>query len=344
LSIGIYKITNKITNECYIGQSVDIEKRWENHKRLLKRNHHRYEGSKQKSVLQNAWNKYGEDNFEFIIIEECSKEELNNREVYWINYYSCNRNKTGKGYNLNDGGYGSRGYRYTEQDKKKVSLANKGRVHLNNGKEMRFVFEDEVEDFLKKGFVFGELPYSDETKEKVRNASNGNTNVKGRIQINNGKVQKMVKEEELNYYLSIGFKLGMLPETLEKINKNRKMVYGEDHWNYGKKQSDETIKKRSIAMKGKPGWLKGKHLSEEVKIKISKAGKGRKMPKEAIEKSRVGKYKPVLQYDKEGNFLNRYNSGKEAEEKTKVGRSHISQCCKGKRKTAGGFIWRFENE
>ena len=56
---GIYQITNKVNNKIYIGQSIDIERRW---------NQHKY--GKGSVVLMNAIKKYGLDNFEFKILEE----------------------------------------------------------------------------------------------------------------------------------------------------------------------------------------------------------------------------------------------------------------------------------
>ena len=50
---------------------------------------------------------------------------------------------------------------------------------------------------------------------------------------------------------------------------------------------------------------------------------------------------PVIQYDKSGNEIARYKSQKEAAEATGVGNRHISCVCKGKRKTAGGYIWKY---
>ena len=50
----------------------------------------------------------------------------------------------------------------------------------------------------------------------------------------------------------------------------------------------------------------------------------------------------VLQIDKTGNIINRFNSIKEAERNLGISNSHISECCKGKRKTANGFVWRYE--
>ena len=52
------------------------------------------------------------------------------------------------------------------------------------------------------------------------------------------------------------------------------------------------------------------------------------------------KFKPVLKFDLNGNFLAEYASAKEAEEKNQIG--HIGDVCNGKRKSAGGFIWRWK--
>lgn len=93
---GIYMIKNKINGKIYIGQSVNINQRKSRHKSDLNKNKH---GN---SHLQNSWNKYEEKNFEFTIIEECNVDMLNNKEIYWINYYdSCNNSN---GYNEKTGG------------------------------------------------------------------------------------------------------------------------------------------------------------------------------------------------------------------------------------------------
>jgi group I intron endonuclease len=56
---GIYKIMNNINGDCYYGSSINVEKRWGRHIYELKR------GSHHNSILQRAWNKYGEVNFTF---------------------------------------------------------------------------------------------------------------------------------------------------------------------------------------------------------------------------------------------------------------------------------------
>ena len=75
---GIYMIINLINNHKYIGSSINIKRRLEIHRSNLRHNHH------SNSHLQNAWNKYGEDNFVFNILEKCSKEKRFEREQYYI--------------------------------------------------------------------------------------------------------------------------------------------------------------------------------------------------------------------------------------------------------------------
>ena len=95
--IGIYKITNKINGHSYIGQSIDITTRW---------NHHRnYPVSNSKYPLYLAFKKYGIDNFSFEVLEECSIDELDNKEIEYIKLFDTYAN----GYNQTLGGCGSRG-------------------------------------------------------------------------------------------------------------------------------------------------------------------------------------------------------------------------------------------
>ena len=67
---GIYKITNKTTQQCYIGQSKDLERRLYSHMHSL-----------ENSRIDNAI-KENPQNFTYEIIELCSQEELNDREIY----------------------------------------------------------------------------------------------------------------------------------------------------------------------------------------------------------------------------------------------------------------------
>lgn len=83
---GIYKITNQITKECYIGQSVDVAKRFKDHAKCGL-DIDRPQGNKlyQSMLEYNLWN------FSFELLEECPKEQLNEKEKFYISLYdSCN--------------------------------------------------------------------------------------------------------------------------------------------------------------------------------------------------------------------------------------------------------------
>ena len=77
MSAGIYKITNLINNKVYIGQSQDIETRWQTHCR-----------PSSCSVIANAIRKYGKNNFSFEILEKCSIDDLDDREEYYMHKYN----------------------------------------------------------------------------------------------------------------------------------------------------------------------------------------------------------------------------------------------------------------
>ena len=86
--IGIYKITNKINNKSYIGQSIHIEERWKQHINLI---------TTGEQLLYKAFRKYGINNFNFEVIELCPQTQLNEREIYWSQHYNT---LTPNGYNM----------------------------------------------------------------------------------------------------------------------------------------------------------------------------------------------------------------------------------------------------
>ena len=124
----------------------------------------------------------------------------------------------------------------------------------------------------------------------------------------------------------------------KKISQSNK---GKTPWNKGKHGifSEESRKRISNKFKGKP-------LSEEHKKKISEANKGKTFSIEARKKmseSRKGNIphniRKVSQYDLNGNYIKTYNSIKEAKYNSKCG--NIIAVCRGYRRQAGGFIWKY---
>ena len=101
--IGIYKIENKINHKIYIGQSIDIQKRWSYHLALYRNG---------TSKLHLAMKEDGVENFFLTILEECNREELDEKERYWISFY----NSAQEGYNNTEGG--TKNFRNIIQEKK----------------------------------------------------------------------------------------------------------------------------------------------------------------------------------------------------------------------------------
>ena len=93
---GVYMFENKINHHKYIGASKHIEKRYKEHLRDMENN------TQKQKTLYKAFKKYGLDNFEFSIIEECLPEDRFKREKYWIDYYNTYED----GYNETRGGEG----------------------------------------------------------------------------------------------------------------------------------------------------------------------------------------------------------------------------------------------
>jgi len=119
---GIYCIRNKINDKRYVGQSIDIVgTRWRDHKNDLRNDKH------ENKYLQHAWNKYGEENFAFEVVEMVKKEDLDKREIALIFEYKTFLDRS-CGYNLTAGGLGGqRGVSRSVETREKISVAHKGK-------------------------------------------------------------------------------------------------------------------------------------------------------------------------------------------------------------------------
>ena len=111
--IGIYKITNP-KGKVYIGQSTDIAKRFRYYRNL-----HCFPQKK----LFNSLKKYGHINHVFEIVEQCLIDELNEKEIYYINLFQSFN--TLKGLNLQSGGSNGK---HSDETKLKMSISKKGRI------------------------------------------------------------------------------------------------------------------------------------------------------------------------------------------------------------------------
>lgn len=180
-------------------------------------------------------------------------------------------------------------------------------------------------------------------------------------ELNENISQQELDEFEVKYwqqYIDQGFEMLNLKEpgrggkhskeTCEKISKAR----------MGRKDTEETKLKRSIANKGQKRTeeqkqkMRGRIDSEEVRTKRANSLTGKIQSQETIQKRvntvrEKGLYKkgrPVLQYDLKGNFIKEWDKIVDASKIINLHPTSVLFCCKGKQKTAGGFIWKYKTE
>ena len=140
----IYETTNLINTRKYIGKKAS-------NKFLAER----YLGSGK--ILNQAIEKYGKENFRVKLIEECSsKEQLNEKEKYWIERY--NSVNSTEYYNITIGGDGGDTFSNNpniNDIKNKISKAHLGKVILNKDGKEYHVNKENLEEYLKNGYVLG---------------------------------------------------------------------------------------------------------------------------------------------------------------------------------------------
>ena len=218
--VGIYKIWINDSSYIYIGQSKDLGKRNRSHIWDLKRGLHN------NPKLQNAYNKYGAYHFE--VVELCSEERLNEREVYYIKKQNS---LSPRGYNLKEGGDSGR---HTEETKAKISAANKGKKRSEEAKANMSAAnkgkKHSEESKAKMSAAKKGRKRSEEAKANISAALKGNKNALG----NKGFLGRKHTEET--------------KANMSAAKKGRK----------GKKHSEETKAKISAALKGNKNALGNK--------------------------------------------------------------------------------------
>ncbi|MGG3889605.1 GIY-YIG nuclease family protein [Metabacillus fastidiosus] len=146
---GIYMILNLINNKIYIGSSINIKKRWQAHKSYLNINQH------SNRYLQNAWNKYGEENFKFKVIDNFIDQSLILlREQYWIDYFQSADEECG--YNISPTAGNLMGFKHSDETKRKISTRMKGKektsehlANISNSLKGRKMSKEVKEKLLK---------------------------------------------------------------------------------------------------------------------------------------------------------------------------------------------------
>jgi group I intron endonuclease len=159
-TIGVYRISNKLSGRYYIGYSTNIERRFTTHRYKLKNNCH------DNIFLQRAYNLDGEDKFEYDIIHICdTEEEAKEIELQYLTDLSI-RDML---YNLN--------------------YNNSGGDLLTHHPEKEAIREKIIQSYKEKNGMYGKT-HTEEVKKKNSDIKKGNTNFKGRKHTEESK-QKM---------------------------------------------------------------------------------------------------------------------------------------------------------
>lgn len=205
---GIYAIVNLVNGKQYVGSAVDLDNRKSVHFSKLKNNQH------VNGKLQNAWNKYGERNFYFTVLELVpNKESLVEVEQYWIDASDCVDN----GYNLRAVARSNLGMKFSEEGRFNVRKALLGRKHTeetrkkigegNKGKVVSEEVRKKMSEVRKNSEICKEhlkrisqakigTKHSPETIEKMKLAQVGRTHLKEvRKKISEANKGRVVSEE-----------------------------------------------------------------------------------------------------------------------------------------------------
>lgn len=362
--IGIYKITNLINNKVYIGQTIDYERRINEHIRHYPNsNYHDFN-----SLLYRAIRKYGINNFSFEMIEECDTNELDDKEIKWIKKYNAYCNwPNSNGYNMTIGGQGNR----------KIT-PEQVLEEWNNG--------------LSKQEIVKKFSLSTTTvKFYLRTCNISTKEILERSVRNKSKPvsQYSLKGEYLQSYPSISEAVRSIHDRKASTsgiceacsnNHSNTTAYGYI-WKYTDDSTpiEELVKRATNVIHHKDRainqyTLDGKYVKTFLTIKdaadscgiksasaITNVCNGRaktsggyiwkyaeinKINKitenaEALEKEKVVRGQPVAQYDLQGNlikvFINRQEAAKAVDGKPKG----ISNVCCGDKATYKGYVWKF---
>ena len=341
---NIYIITNKINNKIYVGKTErTIETRWKEHINAMS------SSNKKHYKLYAAMNKYGIENFSIDLLEKCPNSLLNEREIYWIKKL----NSYDKGYNMTLGGDGTSSI----EEEKIFELWNQGQSVSQISETLGY----DRTTITKR--LQGYINYSQELS-KARGAELCATSKFKKIYIYN---QQGNKTQEYNNSTEAAIELHMdikqirtwcrknfikegflysydilAPEEIVYIflhQKNHKAVeqinldgyHVRTYVSIQEAMRTTGINNINLAASGKiktAGGYIWKYVDDfQENNSLPTTTQGRKK---------------VAQYSLDGNLIQIYESITDAAKQTgQKSSSNISQVCKGKAKTAGGFIWKY---
>jgi len=293
----------------YIGITMlELEGRWQKGK-----------GYKNQ-LFDRAIKKYGWENIEHEVLHEnLTKEQAIKIEIDLIKNHQCTNPKFG--YNTTIGGEGSNGFSPSEETRKKMSEAVKGEKAVWYGRHLTADMKQQISIKIK-------LLWENKEYREVRVASL--TGLKHTEEHNDKISKSLLKLWENNEgYRNKTLENLAIMHKDEEIQKRRVAAIRET-W-----ENEELREHMSIINKGERNHFYGKTHSDETKQLLADLARG----KCGVLHPRS---KPVLQYDMDGNFINRYESGNLAAIAMGTSASNINLCVNGRTKSSCGYKWKFE--
>lgn len=202
----IYQIKNNKDGKIYIGSAVDRRKRFSLHRYQLRRNKHA------NNFLQRAWNKHGEHNFEFQVLEMVVPDNLIEREQYYLDTLQP---FAPNGYNICKIAGSTLGRKRTQYEKDHLSRLNKGKK-----------LPQWIKDKMKAASPFKrKRPQTEATKQKIRLIRLKNAHLYETQEYRNklsNSLKGRIKSEETRRKLSLTHKgIKKTPEHIAKLLESR---------------------------------------------------------------------------------------------------------------------------
>lgn len=319
---GVYCIENIINHKRYIGQSIDVYQRWKTHRYLLNKNKH------DNDYLQKAWNKYGEDNFIFNILEQCERNELGKIETKYIKMYQTLNEDYG--YNLQSGGVTK--YFLSDATKQKISQALVGKMAGEKNPRYGKPLSEEVKEKISKA----NTNPSEATRQKMREARLGtkaSEETKKKMSEQRIGKPRAPHNEDTKRLMS-----ELAKERFKKPTDNP--FYGKNHTEESKQRMSEKHKKDN--------------LSKETLIKMSESAKARCTEewRQEVSKRMNGKFvgnknpnaKCVYQYSSDWSLIKVWETVKDIASEFNVSISTVSGTwLKNSERLYRGFHWSLIN-
>lgn len=228
---GIYLIKNLINNKIYIGQSIDIKRRIQEHLRSSQPEKYSIKSERDSKLpIHKAMNKYGIDNFSVNILELCPKEELDSKEIKWISLLQSNNKSIG--YNLTSGGQKSFSLKGEEHSQAKLTQQDVEKIKylLKNTNLTLGEISQKYSNISKSTLSLinqGKIWFSEKDKYPIRKTEYGN---KGEKNPKAKFTDEQVNEIRKKY--SEGIKLKQIQEEYQNIASRsaiKAIIYGETY-------------------------------------------------------------------------------------------------------------------